>query len=437
MRRDAAKALLVAALQQADRREEVVMPVGTVEPRVSKESVEEAAARARALLAEKVEVDADGTRVALEPVGLAATLGTKIVGDRLDLTIDTDKLKFALGPKLARLEVAPVAATFAVNSSTSVSVVPSRDGKVLDYDAIAADILAGDRLVTAHLRDEHPEHDTEWAQKLGIKREVSSFTTKHPAGQPRVTNIHLAADALNNAIVEPGQTFSFNDYIGRRTPEKGYVKAPILVQDGFGEDYGGGVSQLVTTLYNAVFFGGYEDVEHSPHRFYISRYPMGREATINFPSVDLKFKNDTKYGVLIRVGYSSTSVTVTFFGDNEGRVVREENRKILKETPITDELIECPVTDPEDDPQNDCATLSAAEREQVTAGEPGFEVEFDRVIEQPGQPTKRRHYYKNYPMLPNKVLIGTAPPSTTTPATAAPTTVKKPAKSTTTTTRKH
>jgi vancomycin resistance protein YoaR len=307
---------------------------------------------------------------------------------------------------------------------------------VLDYDKIAADILAGQRLVTAHLRDEHPERDTEWAQKLGIKRQVSSFTTKHPAGQPRVTNIHLAADALNNAVVEPGQTFSFNDYIGQRTPEKGYVKAPILVQDGFGEDYGGGVSQLVTTLYNAVFFGGYEDVEHSPHRFYISRYPAGREATINYPSVDLKFKNDTKYGVLIRVGYSSTSVTVTFFGDNEGRVVREENRKILKETPITDELISCPVTDPEDDPQNDCATLTAFEQKRVTTGEPGLEVEFDRVIEQPGKETRRRHYYKNYPMLPNKVLVGTVPPSTTTPATAPPTTTPPPPKSTSTTTRK-
>ena len=126
-----------------------------------------------------------------------------------------------------------------------------------------------------------------------------------------MTNIHVAADVLNNTVVEPGQTFSLNEKLGPRTAEKGYVKAPILVEDGFGEDYGGGVSQLTTTLYNAVFFGGYEDVSHTPHTFYISRYPMGREATVNYPSIDLKFRDDTSHGVLIRTYYSDTSITVT------------------------------------------------------------------------------------------------------------------------------
>ena len=97
------------------------------------------------------------------------------------------------------------------------------------------------------------------------------------------------------------------------------MKAPIIVEDGFGEDYGGGISQLTTTLFNAVFFGGYVDVDHSPHHYYISRYPMGREATIVYPYVDLKFRNDTKHGVLIRATYSATSVTVTFYGNTDGR----------------------------------------------------------------------------------------------------------------------
>src|SRR5205085_9294040 len=184
-------------------------------------------------------------------------------------------------------------------------------------------------VVEAAVRKVHPAHDTAWARRLGITGEVSTFTTMHPAGQPRVTNIHLAANVLNNTVVEPGQTFSLNEKLGPRTPEKGYVKAPILVEDGFGEDYGGGVSQLTTTLYNAVFFGGYADAEHSPHHFYISRYPMGREATINYPSVDLKFRNDTTHGLLIRTSYSDTSITVTFYGDNDGRTVSEQNRNVL------------------------------------------------------------------------------------------------------------
>ncbi len=319
-----------------------------------------------------------------------------------------------------------------MSSANVVSVVPSREGTILDFDAVAKDILSGKRVIRADVRKAHPAHDTAWARHLGITKQVSSFTTNHAAGEPRVHNIHLAADVLNNTIVEPGQLFSLNEKLGPRTPEKGYVKAPILVSDGFGEDYGGGVSQLTTTLFNAVFFGGYRDVEHSPHRFYISRYPMGREATINYPSVDLKFRNDTTHGLLIRTGYSDTSITVTFYGDNDGRTVSEENRQLLHTEPITDELLTCPVKEPTDDPNNDCADLTAFERETAVTGETGYDVTFERVIDQPGQPERRQRYQVHYPMLPNKVLVGTKPPETSTSV------AKKPKKHTTTsTTRPH
>jgi vancomycin resistance protein YoaR len=418
-----ARETLRRALGRPDRTQEVSLPVGEVVPKVGRAAVDAAAARARALLAVDREIIAADRRLPLTAAQLAGTLGTRVRGTELDLVVDPDRLRLALGPGVAAFEQPPVNASFAVTASNTVTVVPSRDGRMLDLEAIAQDILRGERVVRAHVRDIHPSHDTEWATRLGIKRQVSSFTTYHAAGQPRVRNIHLAADALNNTVVEPGQTFSLNETLGPRTPEKGYVKAPILVEDGFGEDYGGGVSQLTTTLYNAVFFGGYVDVEHAPHRFYISRYPMGREATINYPSVDLKFRNDTKYGVLVRTSYSDTAITVALYGDNEGRVVREENRRVVHTEPVTDELVTCPVEDPKDDPQNDCATLLAFERKTVQTGEAGYDVEFERVIEQPGVPTRRERYRVHYPMLPNKVLVGTLQPTTTTgPRTATSTT---------------
>ena len=250
-------------------------------------------------------------------------------------------------------------------------------------------------------------------------------------------NIHLAADLINNMVVEPGKTFSLNETLGPRTPEKGYVKAPIILEDGFGEDFGGGISQLTTTLYNAVFFGGYVDVDHSPHHYYISRYPVGREATINFPSVDLQFRNDTRHGLLIRTSYSATSITVTFYGNTDGRRATEANRKILHTEPITDRLVLCPAKKPTDDPDNRCATLTALERETVATGETGYDVEFDRMIEMPGRPTVREHYRVHYPMLQNTVLVGTTPATTTsTTTTTAPKsrtpTTKRPAPKTTT-----
>ncbi len=431
LQRDKARDEIERALGRADRTREVELPFGEVVPRVDQADVDVAAARARSLLATQREIRARGATVVLSPAQLAATLGTRITRDALDLTIDTDKLRLALGPRIAPLESAPTDATFSVSSANVVSVVPSHDGTVLDFDAIAKDILHGNRVIRADVRKAHPAHDTAWARHLGITEQVSSFTTYHAAGEARVHNIHLAADVLNNTIVESGKLFSLNEKLGPRTPEKGYVKAPILVNDGFGEDYGGGVSQLTTTLFNAVFFGGYRDVEHSPHRFYISRYPMGREATINYPSVDLKFRNDTTHGLLIRASYSDTSITVTFYGDNDGRTVSEENREVLHTEPITDELLSCPVKEPTDDPNNACADLTAFERETAVGGETGYDVTFERVIDQPGKPERRQRYQVHYPMLPNKVLVGTTPPKTT--STSVP---KKPKKHTTTTLRR-
>ena len=395
-------------------RADVVLPIGDVIPAVSQTEVDAAAARARAVLKGKYVVVAGTSRVTLTAKEIAPTLGTQIVGHELQLTIAADKLRFVLASSFAAVQQPPVDASFDISSANTVTVVPSHDGFQLDTGAIGRAILKGTRTITARIRKEHPAHDTKWAQSLGITQQVSSFTTNYPAGQPRVHNIHLAADVLNNTVVEPGRTFSLNDKLGPRTPEKGYVKAPIILEDGFGEDYGGGISQLTTTLFNAVFFGGYVDVDHSPHHYYISRYPMGREATIVFPYVDLKFRNDTKHGVLIRATYSATSVTVTFYGNTDGRRATEANRKILHTEPITDKLVTCPVKKPTDDPHNSCAKLTAFEREIAATGETGYDVEFDRMIDQPGKPSVRQHYRVHYPMLQNTVLVGTAPPTTAT-----------------------
>ena len=155
---------------------------------------------------------------------------------------------------------------------------------------------------------------------------IGQFTTFHPCCESRVTNIHLMSDTIDGMVVAPGQTFSINATVGERTSGKGYVPAPAIIG---GEVYccdhpaniGGGVSQVATTLYNAVFFAGLEDVFHQPHSLYISRYPMGREATLGWTAPDLVFRNDTSTPVTIDMSYSDSSLTATLYGDNEGRQV--------------------------------------------------------------------------------------------------------------------
>src|SRR5262249_18604136 len=110
---------------------------------------------------------------------------------------------------------------------------------------------------------------------------VGSFTTPFPCCQPRVTNIRRAAQLLDGTVLPPNGRFSLNGALGRRTIAKGFVPAPSISGGELVDSVGGGISQVSTTLYNAAFFSGLKLVAHTPHSFYISRYPPGREATIS------------------------------------------------------------------------------------------------------------------------------------------------------------
>ncbi|MGH8976622.1 MAG: VanW family protein [Acidimicrobiia bacterium] len=244
--------------------------------------------------------------------------------------------------------------------------MPSQDGRTLDFAALGPAIVSGQRRIEAPLAPVPPARSTAWAESLGIKEQVSTFTTQHACCASRVTNIHRAADLMQNFILEPGQTFSLNDTVGPRTVARGFVEAPVFYRM-FTTDVGGGVSQLSTTVFNAAWWGGFEIVEHQPHSIWITRYPAGREATLNYGTIDNKFRNNSQHGALIHTSYTDTSITVSIYGDKEGKVVREENREVTSG--------------------------------RQAAGAP-FTVEFDRVIDQPPQPQVREHYRWRYQQAP-------------------------------------
>jgi hypothetical protein len=136
-----------------------------------------------------------------------------------------------------------------------------------------------------------------------------------------VTNIRRIAVALDKTLVLPGERLSVNGAVGRRTAAKGYVLAPYIAGGRLSSDIGGGVSQFATTMFNAAFFAGVRLDEHQAHSFYISRYPPGREATINYPEIDLAWTNDTTAPILVRTATTGTSVTVALYGRDDGRTV--------------------------------------------------------------------------------------------------------------------
>ncbi len=399
--RDDAERRIIAALG-AGSSDVGTLRIGPTKPSIDPADVRRAAHHARALLAAPVTVSAGRATMTLTPAQVAPTLRTQISGSRLHLRVDEAALRAALGAPLTAVETPPTDATFAIDG-TRVSVVPAVTGVVVNLAPVSTVIASGRHAVRAPLRTTEPARTTEWATKLNIAELVATYTTNHPCCQPRITNIHRAADAINGTIVEPGATFSLNGALGARTVEKGYVLAPgIGANLEFEDSVGGGVSQLSTTLYNATFFGCYEDVTHTVHALYISRYPMGREATLNYPSIDNKFRNDSRSGVLIRVAYTNTSVTVSYYGNKEGRSCRAEGPNILETIPITAEYV--------DDP-----SLPLGTEKKLTPGAVGYVVENFRILSRAGVADVRERFVEQYSMAKSKVARGTAPPTTTVP----------------------
>lgn len=169
---------------------------------------------------------------------------------------------------------------------------------------------------------------------------VSRFTTYHDCCAPRVHNIQTMAREVDGLVVQPGEVFDLNARIGSRTEAKGYVPAPILLDgEGYCCDHplniGGGTSQFGTTIYAAIFFAGYEEIDHRPHSRYIARYPLGIEATLGYPSPNVVFRNDGDFPVTLRTRYTSTSITVELWGNNHGRTMVGSHRNGTTSTWIT------------------------------------------------------------------------------------------------------
>jgi vancomycin resistance protein YoaR len=403
VRRDEAKAAVLAALGEgaSDAGE---LTIGETTPAVDEADVQRAAALARRVLASPTKVTVGRVPILLSPEQVAPTLSTEIVESELVLKSDPLKLRATMAPGLAPLETPPKDADFAING-TAVSVVPAVTGKLVDLGDVGKEIAKGRHTISAQTEDVQPARTTEWAQKLNITELVSSYTTYYPCCQPRVQNIHRGADVINNTIVAPGDTFSLNAALGPRTLDKGYALAPQIGPDlSYEDSVGGGVSQLSTTLYNATFFGCYKDVTHSVHALYISRYPMGREATLNYPGIDNQFQNDSASGILIKAYYSSGSVTIAFYGNKAGRTCRAEGPNVLQTIPSPTEYV--------DDP-----ALPAGQTKAIESGHTGYVVENFRIIDTPGQPEKRERYVEHYQASATKIARGTGGAPATTPTT--------------------
>ena len=311
------------ALRQeiADGETEVSVEPGPLTPAVSDEAAAAAREQALAVIARPVQVTFRGNGVAIEPAVLRAALRFREDPPELRVALDPDILYDDIKEAFSTREQPYRDASFQVNGS-SVRIVSSRIGRSLDMQAIAQEIIdAPGTAVRARFKVTRPETTTAELKALGITEEISAFETPYNCCEARVTNIQRAAEILDGTIIPAGNAFSLNDALGPRTEDRGFVEAPQIAAGRLEDAVGGGVSQVATTLFNAAFFGGMELIDHTPHQFWISRYPRGREATVSLGGPELVFRNDWDAAVLISAYAGSNSITIRFFSSRLGRTV--------------------------------------------------------------------------------------------------------------------
>ncbi|MHB8185263.1 MAG: VanW family protein [Dermatophilaceae bacterium] len=287
------------------------------------------------------------TTVTLQPVQYAPALS--LVADGIGVLrpkIDAAELLAAIRAAAPGIEVVPVDATVRLVAGAP-QVVPAVVGQRFDALSTSAVFLAAltssARTASITMVPTPPTVTTEMAQGWGIKEEISTFTTQFPFNPPRTNNMNIAAAALNGMIVRPGAGFSLNGILGERTPAKGYLQAPVIYAGRLEKAYGGGVSQVSTTVFNAVFFSGVRIEQHTPHSFYISRYLEGREATVSWPDVDQLWTNDSGFGILISSYLKGNDLTVTFFGTKTWDIeaVKGPRRNVVAPKTIVDDRPGC------------------------------------------------------------------------------------------------
>ncbi|MFF5079839.1 VanW family protein [Actinoplanes sp. NPDC000266] len=360
-----------------------VVPLVERTPVTTKAQVDELIAGfAKPAVAAPVTVTVGAVKFTLTPAAIAKGLVFRADTDgRLTPAIDGAKLRAAAAKEFAKAETPPRQAKVTL-AGGAPKIVASSPGKVV---ALGADLLAvlpepAPRAVTGTLKSTPASGTDAAAAKLGIKERVSTFTTYFTGGakSPRSQNIITIAKAVDGAVVKPGETFSLNGHTGERGYHNGYKDAPVIVNGVLEPGVAGGASQFTTTLFNAAYYAGLQDVEHKPHSFYFSRYPAVIESTIFYPTLDLKFKNTTPYGILIDTATTGRSVTVSMWGTKMYDSVKTVYGPRRNHTSP-------PTVHREDGPK--CLTSS---------GLPGFTQDAWRVIRKDGREIERKKFTWRY-----------------------------------------
>jgi len=256
---------------------------------------------------------------------------------------------------------------------------------------------------------------------MGIRGLVGSYETIYGGDANRIHNVQLVSKLIDGHLIAPGATFSFNQATGERTAAKGFREAPVIINGELQTGLGGGVCQVSTTVFNAAYEAGLKITARTNHALYISHYPLGRDATVNYPDTDLRFANDTDHWLLLRTFVGSYSLTVGLYGAPQHRRVVSDAQPLV--------TTGAPPVKHEPDPN-----LTQGQTVVEESGEPSRSTSVRRRVYRHGTLLYDNTWYSSYRGEPKLVLVGTKPKpepkkkrkppptTTTTTTTTTPTT---------------
>ena len=426
--REAAKRTIARALAGFDRAP-VALPYRVDPPDVTSADLAPVAQQVRTALSAAVRLSFGGTYLRLPRWRIAQLLMLPSNGESTLAISGPGAEKYF--ERLARFVNRPPAnADFAVYSD-GVQITPAKEGRALDVPATARALLAATlsptrRVARMTVSTKAPERTTAEAKAMGIVGLVGAYTTIYGGEPNRIHNVQLVARLIDHHLIAPGETFSFNETTGERSAEKGFREAPVIINGELQTGIGGGVCQVSTTTFNAAYESGLKITERTNHALYISHYPQGRDATVNYPDTDLKFVNDTDRWLLLRTWVGANSLTVALYGTPVHRKIESEVAP-LRETgapPVKK------VKNPE---------LLVGQKVVEDAGSPSLATKVTRrVYTANGKLLHDDAWLSSYRAEPRVVLVGTKPkpkkkkppaqttttatePTTTEPATTTPT----------------
>lgn len=398
VRKDLLKRQLLASFVSKETNA-IKLPVEGAQPDITEDDLNEPIKLVKEMLKERVGLEYRDKKWEIPVEMLANWIEFKKVREAdhwsFDVALHKDEVFSHLSELTKELTVEPKNAEFRIEGD-KVVIDPSSDGSRVDLEKAYGGILEAsksetDKLVMLSTETIQPKLTTEDAGKMGIKEKVSSYTTYfNPYQASRVHNIVTLSRELDGNIVAPGEVFSFNGTIGPRTAAKGYKEAPAILNGELVPSLGGGVCQVATTLFNTIFFGGYEVVERHNHSFFISHYPAGRDATVSYGGPDLKFKNNTEQHVLIKVANAPGSITITFYSTNQGIKVDYTSNGPHSFKPAKIEY--------KDDP-----TMPKGTQKIFDKGVTGRDMSVFRTITKDGKVVKKDKFFSRY--VPKKTVI--------------------------------